>query len=625
MDHATTNELEMLRQESRKTLEQAWARTEQLQAEGSTISNRFDELEGKLARLKMTRSSFSSSSHVRGEKGDQDSFDASGRSGKDNLRLKLKTQGDFGSNKRMLLTDMPGCESSLSLECFGSSHSHKPRRRRSSGNSEDSFSGRSKLDMLMPSAEKQRMMRRESCGGRVEAGELISPRQAQEQQLEGKILRDEDRRIMLMIHERTEKVKYLTEKVEDKEEELEQMRYETECQQLEIQKENAALEKLEAPHRLESLQREVSEKGNRIHELEQEIEVALYEMTEEQHRHLTLENEWDEQEDLVDEAESNSTTYLMDLNVKLQKYRDESEAKAATRSYFFLSSRESVESMRQNLMEHLTPAVCTRMIKALQDQLESLLQKEQDLSSFLMDRIVEKETLATPKMNIEKLNVKCAKLLHRIKGLLEDFDRISNVAHLSEERDVTDAVDQLENLRQLVTDNLLNLQVELASRSQAIEDQSTTPAAESVNKLALDGERLAFTIIAKVQQVTRSLPNAVNKAGIIQIAKNVKEIAQLEERVKNQERNLESFETQLRTLVGTIVEDVSEMSTKYKELEETKTFMIYGLKEKDRILQAIDAIIIDRESSVELLIQEIQDLLIHAEISEQVVRRALET
>ena len=276
-------------------------------------------------------------------------------------------------------------------------------------------------------------------------------------------------------------------------------------------------------------------------------------------------------------------------------------------------------------MEHLTPAVCTRMIKALQDQLESLLQKEQDLSSFLMDRIVEKETLATPKMNIEKLNVKCAKLLHRIKGLLEDFDRISNVAHLSEERDVTDAVDQLENLRQLVTDNLLNLQVELASRSQAIEDQSTTPAAESVNKLALDGERLAFTIIAKVQQVTRSLPNAVNKAGIIQIAKNVKEIAQLEERVKNQERNLESFETQLRTLVGTIVEDVSEMSTKHKELEETKTFMIYGLKEKDRILQAIDAIIIDRESSVELLIQEIQDLLIHAEISEQVVRRALET
>jgi hypothetical protein len=453
--------------------------------------------------------------------------------------------------------------------------------------------------VLMPSAEKQRMMRRESCGGRVEAGELISPRQAQEQQLQGKILGDEDRIIMLMIHERIEKVKYLTEKVEDKEEELEQMRHETECQQLEIQKVNAELEKLEAPHRLESLQREVSEKGNKIHELQQEIEVALYEMTEEQHRHLTLENEWDEQEDLVDDAESNSATYLMDLNVKLQNYRDESEAKVATRSYFILSSRESVESMRQNLMEHLTPTVCTRMIKALQDQLESLLQKEQDLSSFLMDRIVEKVSLATPKTNIEKLNVKCAKLLHRIKGLLEEFDRISNVAHLSEERDVTDAVDQLENLRQLVTDNLLNLQVELASRSQAIEDQFTTPAAESVNKLARDGERLAFTIIAKVRQVTRCLPNAVNKAGIIQIAKNVKEIAQLEERVKNQERNLESFETQLRTLVGTIVEDVSEMSTKQKELEETKTFMFYGLKEKDRILQAIDAIIIDRGSSVE--------------------------
>ena len=615
----------MLRQESRQTLEEAWARTEQLQTEGTSNSNQLLELQGKLARLKVTRSSFSSSSFIRGEKSDQDSFDASGWSGEDDLRIKSKSQRILGSNKGSSLTDTLDCESSRSFEWFGWPHGRQSRRRRSSGNSEDSFSGRKKLDMLMPSAETQRMMRRESCGGRVEAGELISPQQAKAQPLVGTILGDEDRRIISMIHERTEKVKYLREKVEDKEEELEQMRYETECQRLEIQKGKAELEKLEEPHMIEKLQKEYSKKGDRIYELEQELEDAQYEMTEEQHRHLMLECEWDEQEDLLHDAEAHSVTHLMDLKVKLQKYKDESEAKSAKRSLLYTSSRESVESMRQDLMEYLTPAICTRMVKALKDQLESLLQQEQNLASFLLGRIVENVSLASPKVDMEKLKVKCATFIPRIEGLFENFDRISNVEHMSDERDATDAVDHLEILRQLVTDNLLNLQIELSSRAQAIYGQLTIPSAECVNKLARDGERLAFTVVAKLQEVTRCLPNAVNKSGIIQIAKNDQEIAQLEERVKNQERNLESFETQLRTLAGTIVADASEMSTKQKELEDTETFMIYGLQEKDSILQAIDTIITDRENYVQLLIQEIQDLLEHDEISEQVVRKVLET
>lgn len=668
MDQVAASELDRLRQESRQALEQSWARVEQLQAEGYEITQRLEELEDRLARLKMAKSNASfrsnGSSLVKSsDADDEETNDSSWRSAAtDDRRMLFKRKGqDPGSNRSIAVSHSLENGSARTLESQGSSSrrsgsisgrmqrrgssemiveysfsqqsgsmSSRMQRRGSVGMFEGSSSNRTGNDVLASLPGLQRMMRRGSCGGRMEAG-IIIPHPPIGLSSNGadshKDDSDEHRRIQLMIHERDDKVQELTEGLTEKEEQLQQLQHETTLQQFTIQKLNAELEALEAPHRLMSLQREVDGMSDKILELEEELEDAQNEMSEAQQTHLTLEAEWHELEDLVADSEVNSETNLVSLNTKLQKYRQESNAKEMRRNFFLLSSRESLESMRQDLMDHLAAPACTRLIKTLQDQRDVLIQKEQDLSSFLMTRLDERASLSNSTRAIEKVNTFFSKLLHKVEKQQEKLDRIESLGHFSEELDATTAFNHLEYLVQQLDDNVIDIQDELSSRAKAIEEGFIVQTAESAGKaakLALDGEKLAFSIVAKMRQAEKSLPDAVSKAGMIRITENDELIKQLAEKVHNQEKNLESFETELDSLACTISRDLENKKSSYREMEEELKFMQYGLREKDRIIETIEAINSDREKSVLVLMGEIEDLRNHGEISELIARQALD-
>ena len=682
MDQVAAAELDHIRQESRHALEQSWARAEQLQAESNEITQRLQDLEDTLARLKMATSNesyVSNESSLRkssdmdddddeytNDDTNDDTNDSSWQSAaSDDKRMLFKRKHpDIGSNQssagshsfendgsartleslgwlsqqsgrisgRMQRRGSSGMILEDSFSQLPGSTSNRMQRRGSVGMVIDGYSSnRTRNNVLSsPLPGLERMMRRGSCSGRVEAGMLIlhpptgSITTGAELPQEDS---EESRRVQLMIHERDEKVQELTQGLEEKEEELQQLQHETSLQQSTIQKLNAELEALEAPHRLVSLQREVDGMRDMIQELEEELEDEQNEMSEAQQTHLALEAEWHDLEDLVADSEVNSESNLVYLNTKLQKYRQESDAKEMRRNFFLLSSQESLESMRQDLMDHLAVPACTRLIKTLQDQREVLIQKEQDLSSLLMTRLDERASLSNSIKAIEKLNTLFLKLLKKVEKKKEKLDRIEDLGHFSEDLDATTAFNQLEYLIQQLDDNVIAIQDELSARAKAIEEGVTIQTSESpgkVAKLALDGEKLAFSIVAKMRQAEQSLPDAVSKAGMIRITENDKLIKQLEEKVHNQEKNLESFETELGSLACAISTDLENEGSSHREMEEELKFMQYGIKEKDRIIETIEAIISDREKSELSLMGEIEDLRDHGEISERIAMQALD-
>jgi len=545
-----SQELLLLREQSRQALEASWSRIEELQKEVDATNRKLAELEQQLSGVRTMRSSMA-----------------------------------MGESLSMLVS--PEVSSHL--------------RRLSTGSSVVLKQEKPKASNMQPRGSLGAMLQRMSIGGGAKEKSSLPEM--------------EDVRITLMHQEREAKIKELNEQIAKKEEEITALQDDTSKQQETIQRLNIALEELEAPHLCKSLAEQLKEQVTLEEKLKNELETVQKELTDRQMEHHTLEEDWHDCEDRLADAESNSSNFLENLQRKLRRYNEESSEAATSRTHMIQSAQETLESLRQDLMDYMGPDSCQALVRDVKTGFEGLRQKEEELALLLVDRINERRELTPALYNLSKAHRETRNL---VKSLLTLTNRIEQLFPLmkhaddSEDHNPHEAVQFVANLQKQVTtvvqDLTQSLQLLVDSKQEEVVEGECIRV--ECTKLTQTSDRLTYTIQAKTRQMLRTLDDSTPAPPTDDAANQVapEMIVRFQARVTQKEATLAALQQDIHGIEGRTQEDSERANSKAETLEEEIQFLLHGLDEKDRMIAAVSGVIDERRETEATLLDEIEHL-----------------
>lgn len=556
MNSHLSQELLRLREQSRQALEASWTRIEELQKELDETNTKLRELERQIVAVRMMRSSFLSESMKLGiRSGDS--------SGADSLR-----RGSMGS--------------SVAMQHRGSVGSNVPQ-----------------APKVQQRGSLGSVLKRFSTGGKTQPSVGV-----------------DDVRINLMYQEREEKIKELNDQIAKKEEELAELQDKTSKQQETIQRLNVTLEELEAPHLCKSLAVQLKQQKAFAEKLTEELSTAQNTLTDKQSEHQSLEEEWHDSEDRLADAEANSSTFLEQLQRKLRRYNEESAEAATKRTHMIQAAQESLEELRQDLLDYMGPDSCQDIIREVKSQFQGLLKKEEELATLLVDRIQERKELSSA---LDSLNTVHGAIRDLLKAMLTLANRIENLGPAEDTETPNhphEAVQFVSYLQKqvstVVQEITRNLEALVASKQDDAEEGCVRI---ECSKLTQTSDRLTYTIQAKTRQMLRTLPDAdtTPKEESLEREEEVERVspemvARFQARVGQKEEELAALQQDIQTIETKTREDSERANDKADTLEDEIQFLLHGLDEKDRMIAAVSGVIDERRDAEASLLDEIDYL-----------------
>jgi predicted nucleic acid-binding Zn-ribbon protein len=421
---------------------------------------------------------------------------------------------------------------------------------------------------------------------------------------------DEDVRIHLMRQEREDKVREIEELIYDYEIQLQSLQEETVEQQETIQELQRELEELQGQSRPIDLHEKVDDKARYAEELEEELDALHAELSESQRDHLDLEEEWNDREDLVAEAETKSMDELQKMQQELEKYTQETQIRDSTKSEMMQYASESFEEIRQDLMENHGPDTSHNLVLQLRKDFDTLQEKEDELAHVLVDRLEERNGLLPLVDALKKSNRDASKVLAKIIEVKELFEAKTRYA----QEDLSEYTrNQINSVQEHIVSSFEEILEVLGSCQDNLEGSVEQESSdEHIVALSQSVDTLNYTIHARFRQILRVLPDPTDNP-----AKNVDSvdldvslgdtrIHTLQEALGRKETELKDLEGELAKMEESVSEEFSKAKKKADLYEREVDSLANDLKEKDKIIDAIRAIIRERKNSESLLFEELE-------------------
>ena len=570
-------ELSQLREKSRQALEASWSRAETLQQELAEVHQELNQLEHMVTVKKMMKSSAS--------------FRQSMQS--------VASNADLGNNS-----------SSNSRKRESMASQMQPR-----GSMGTILSNRSSIGNLLAP--------RMSLGGR-----LVSSSAGDEQ---------DDVRITLMRQDREAKIEELKQSIQGKEEEIAKLQEKTMKQQEDIQRQNASLQEIEAPHLCKSLKEQLAEQEELEKTLEKELKELQGTLTEQHIDLMALEEEWHDCEDRVEDAEATSASILEVLHQRIRRYRKESSKAEGNRSQMTKSTQESLESLRQDLMEYMTSDACTKFVRDLKTKFIDLRQKEDELGRLVTKRIKERQELYPTLRQLNTVHNDLRELLKSVLTLTSKIEQAAlyirkdtnheaakgNASKVAQnlEGQIGPVLDQLSNkIRGIVSSKRRKDKEQTANQSLSTSTRSTGSRSSTEGEtddvdtdcsgLTQASNRLTYTIQAKTRQMLRLLPDlgpdSANGPGGKGIPQEL--FMRFQTRIKQKHQALSAIHDDVEFIENKTQSDSERANRKANSLEDEIQFILNGLDEKDRMIAAISGVIDERRDTEASLMEDIEAL-----------------
>ena len=545
-----SNELERLKEQSRIALEQTWARVEELQEEEKQIASILVEKELRLNRLKMMTTSCSS----------------------------------------LPMTDSQG---EIRSESF----------RRLSG------------DNTL-----------------IDEESIPTPPKSSTAMLTGGIDPDEDVRITLMYEEREDEILEIKQNLGDKELLLQSLQDDTAEQQETIFDLQKVLEEVQSASSGINMEHKVENKERVVADSEAELEALQEELTEAEQTHLELEEEWNEHEDLIADSEAEAADKLAAMQSKLEKYTSEIDTKDRYRSDMLQDASQRLKGMRKDFTKFLGRDTSHTLLGEVRRSFAGLLQKEDELAGALIRRLGERKSLIPSTLRLQIIQRQSSLALSKLSNLSKQIE--AKMRQTNADGSCAGVVDQINVIQEQIASAFDEIMEELVIRldnmeSNAVEDTG----GETVGAVKRSVEKLNYTIQARFRQILCALPEAAeqppdegnNPEASRQVSMRNLFLQNLDKEEKflrssrrdlfaqslqsslePKEEEVQRLEEELAFLEGKNGPLLEKARKAVDRLDEEVQFISRGLREKDRMIDAILSITKERRDTEAYLVEELE-------------------
>lgn len=422
---------------------------------------------------------------------------------------------------------------------------------------------------------------------------------------------EDDVRVQLMIQEREEKILEIREVVNVQDYQLQSLQDDTAVQQETIQELHRELDELQAKSGPD-LEAKVADKEEELADLEDQLEIVQKGLTDIERSHLELEEEWNEREDLVADAEAESVDRVKKLQSKLEKYSADVAMKEQQRTLMMQSSSETLEGLRQDLMDYLGPETSHNLMLDLRKSFEALQEKEDELSGILVNRLYERTSFAPIGKRRESHSADSIRAIRYLGNLSEKFDYKLRSAAEGGREDMEDLISAIqEKIAHSFGTAVEEITWRLDTMKEFVMGMSDSESEDEHDQHIIDVvtrsvEKLSYTIQAKLRQMHRALPDSEESDGHPNYDQHGRQsalrIESLLISLGDKKEELRAVEEDLELADKQIDAEFDKATKRVEFFEKHVQFLTDGLNEKDRIVDGVLEIIKERrDAEIELM------------------------
>jgi len=576
-------ELSQLQEKTRSALKTSWNRVEKLQQEGVETSEKLAELEQHVQLLKNNngvksdkRSSFKRNSEPPGGSSRNLNYNHNDENDEDNTSFNMHGSGRL--------------QDSFSMMQSGTT------------NMDDSFVA--SISSFARTGRKQK--RRSTCHGRVE----LSANAAPHLQSYAKI----------MEQEKEESLRELTEEFRRKQNAMETLQRTTVIQQdtcQQLQQELDALQ-LNTPDGLAKLHHGVKEKEAFVEKLEEDVRIAEKTLSERHLQHQELEAELLALEDLAASTETEEAAKLEEVRLEFLTTEAETKRQEELQMKFDARIGETLEKVRQHLMEFLPHQFCQTTMTSLTKRFEKLRQLEEQLSLVLVERMKEEEHLEDCVERLSRSKESASKSLANLSDLLKKYPQVQDLVDENNREGINflGDLEKLSDLQVRVCEILSKVQDELSHRINVINGKSRGRRNKefSMKDAAQMELKVRAMQLNSSQRARRRLSNnsRVSEVENDQINDDLEEkdagIESLKAKTEEQGQTMESLKTELKDIRTKSREESEAALNLLESLQQDLRSIVDGLNEKDHMVTTLTELLKVRKSNEEALMVELHAL-----------------
>mmetsp|Transcript_944 Transcript_944/g.1343 ORF Transcript_944/g.1343 Transcript_944/m.1343 type:complete len:474 (-) Transcript_944:502-1923(-) len=448
--------------------------------------------------------------------------------------------------------------------------------------------------------------RRSTCHGRVE----LSANAAPHLQSYAKI----------MQQEKEESLRELTEEFRRKQNAMETLKRTTAIQQdtcQQLQQELDALQ-LNTPDGLATLHREVKEKEAFVEKLEEDVHIAEKTLSARHLQHQELEAELLALEDLAASTETQEASMLEEVRLEFLKTEAETKRQEEVQMKFDARIGETLEKVRQHLMEFLPHQFCQTTMASLTKRFEKLRQLEEQLSLVLVERMKEEEYLEDCVERLSKSKESASNSLVDLSDLLKKYPQVEDLVDENNREGINflGDLEKLSDLQVRVCGILNKVQDELSHRINVINGK--TRGRRNKEFSMKDAAQMELKVRAmqlnSSQRARRRLSNNSDVSEIEngQIDDDLEqkdtEIESLKAKTEEQGQTMESLKTQLKDIRTKSREESEAALNLLQSLQQDLRSIVDGLNEKDHMVTTLTELLKVRKSNEGALTVELHAL-----------------
>jgi DNA repair exonuclease SbcCD ATPase subunit len=435
---------------------------------------------------------------------------------------------------------------------------------------------------------------------------------------------DEDKKIKQLKQETDNRLLEIQQAIRDKDMLLQSLQKDTQEQQETIHELQKVFEDLQSSSGT-NLYQKLEEKETDVRDLEIQLSNIQKTLTDSEEAHLELEEEWNDREDLVADAEADATEKLAVLQKKLERYDSEISKRNKEQAEIRKATSERLETIRQDVLDVLTTDDCHTYMHAIQNSLQQLQTKEDELTNLLVCRLEERRKLLPTILQLEMLHQKCSHMTRKMHSLIDILDRKSRYSPESEACDIP--LDQIVFLEENIVSGFEDALEELDIRLENLEQKVMDEAGESVAAATTALEKLRSTMTMKLRQMARSLPamdtERSRRNTVAAVADQERRNSQRGLRLQALQSAISTKEDKLKRVEDELVQFESDDSSDSNQslgerekkqmsiLEEELKVLTSGINEKERMIEAIQDITSERRQAEASLLNELRIVYKH--------------